>query len=142
MPAGPASLPGLPNTRLSGITSHCLFLLIGFLARVPRQDHGNQENGSYQIEATLVLGRLGKFLQQTLMEGLGSAGWWQHTSLSPPPPQTSDSVACGCHSIPFVWAQSPSSIFYKISVFPPLPTLPKSFLTVSEILIRPNPFVY
>lgn len=46
------------------------------------------------------------------------------------PSQAADSVACWCHNIP---SHRPEPIlhFYKNLYFSPLPTLPKSFITVS-----------
>lgn len=67
------------------------FCFFGFLAWVPHQDHGNQENGSYQIETTLVLGLLCKFLQHRLRacDLRGTVHIWP----CPRHPQTSHSVA-------------------------------------------------
>lgn len=116
--------PLSPASRLSGLPSHCLFSLIGLLACVPRQEHDNQENASYQIEALLALGLLGKFLQHASAEGL-----WHL-----PAPHPTSGVRLRCLLVPQHSIHSgPESTLhsYKISVLPPLPTLTKSFGTVS-----------
>lgn len=125
------SLNQRPN---SVITSHCLFLLMGFLACVPREDHGNQEHGSYQIEATLY--------SPPLQIPSTNTDWGPVTcgvlckSLPAPPPltQTADSVPCLCRCIPSLrprvyppWVQN--------LYFSPLPKLTASFLKDSVLFI-------
>lgn len=102
------------------ITSHC-FLLIGFLARLPRPDQGDQENSSYQLKTTLCSRPLQMPSANTDWGPVTFGGLCKSLPDRPPPWHQTLFLVCAAASCSFGPRVYPPWLQKSISPLPPTP---------------------